>query len=330
VLEQALRRAQIPYRVSGGQSFFERTEIRDLCGWFRLWVNNDDDPAFLRSVTTPKRGIGHQTLEKLGQFAAQHHVSLFEALFQHSLHTAIPGRAHEGLKHFGQTVNDWAYRAKHAVGQQAAADFLRQWLKELNYEQHIYELEDNDRLAAARWENVIEFCDWMSRRCGGTEDDPTSVTLHSPEKSLLEVAQSIALMSTLSEREQDQNVVTLSTLHASKGLEWPHVMLVGVNEGSLPFQSSDEQGAGLDIDPLRLQEERRLMYVGITRAQHSLVVSWCKRRKKGRELHAAKPSRFIQEMALPADTQREDPRAKLKALRAEFAQRAAASAKTLE
>ena len=93
VLEQALRRAQIPYRVSGGQSFFERTEIRDLCGWFRLWVNNDDDPAFLRSVTTPKRGIGHQTLEKLGQFAALSHVSLFEALFQHSLHTAISGRA---------------------------------------------------------------------------------------------------------------------------------------------------------------------------------------------------------------------------------------------
>lgn len=330
VLEQALRRAHIPYRVSGGQSFFERTEIRDLCGWFRLWVNNDDDPAFLRSVTTPKRGIGHQSLEKLGQFASLCHVSLFEALFQNSLNTALSGRALDGLRHFGEMVNDWAYRARHAVGQQAASDFLQQWLKELNYEQHLYELEDNERLAASRWDNVLEFCNWMARRCGGADEDPTSVILHTPEKSLLEVAQSIALMSTLSEREQDQNVVTLSTLHAAKGLEWPHVMLVGVTEGSLPFQSGDEQGAGQDIDPLRLQEERRLMYVGITRAQHTLVVSWPKRRKRGRELQPAKPSRFIQEMSLPADTQKEDPRAKLKALRAEFAQRAAASAKALE
>jgi ATP-dependent DNA helicase Rep len=330
VIEQALRRAQIPYKVSGGQSFFERTEIRDLCSWFRLWTNQDDDPAFLRAVTTPKRGIGHQTLEKLGQFAASHHVSLFEALFQNSLHTVLTGRAHEGLRHFGQNVNDWAYRAKHAVGQTAALAFMMEWLKELNYEQHLFELEDNERLAASRWDNVLEFCNWMARRCGGAEEDPTSLQLHTPEKSLLDVAQSIALMSTLSERDQDQNVVTLSTLHAAKGLEWPHVMLVGVNEGSLPFQSGDESSAGLDIDPLRLQEERRLMYVGITRAQHTLLVSWCKRRKRGRELQAAQPSRFIAEMAVPADTQKEDPRAKLRALREEFAQRAAATAAAIK
>jgi ATP-dependent DNA helicase Rep len=323
VIEQALRRAQIPYRVSGGQSFFERAEIRDLCGWFRLWVNNDDDPAFLRSVTTPKRGIGHQTLEKLGQFAHQHRVSLFEALFQNSLHTVLSGRALDGLKNFGQTVNDWAFRAQHAVGQTAALEFMLQWLKELGYEQHLYEQEDNERLASARWDNVLEFCQWMSRRCGGGDEDPLGVQLHTPEKSLLEVAQSIALMSTLSEREQDQNVVTLSTLHAAKGLEWPHVMLVGVNEGMLPFQSGSEQELGLELDPERLQEERRLMYVGITRAQRTLAVSWCKRRKRGREYQSAQPSRFIEEMALPSDTSREDPRAKLRALRAEFAQRAA-------
>ncbi|MEO8545594.1 MAG: 3'-5' exonuclease, partial [Burkholderiaceae bacterium] len=134
-------------------------------------------------------------------------------------------------------------------------------------------------------------------------------------------------------RETDQNVVTLSTLHAAKGLEWPHVMLVGVTEGTLPFKLGDDTNpSGRADGPMsenmleRLQEERRLMYVGITRAQHSLAVSWTRKRKKGREMVAAQPSRFIAEMALDANTAREDPRAKLKALRAEFAQRALATA----
>jgi ATP-dependent DNA helicase Rep len=144
------------------------------------------------------------------------------------------------------------------------------------------------------------------------------------------VAQTIALLSTISEREQDQNVVTLSTLHAAKGLEWPHVMLVGVVEGLLPFKPGDDdspaakaEGGAMSEGILqRLQEERRLMYVGITRAQRSLAVSWTKRRKKGREMIAAQPSRFIKEMALEQTTTKEDPREKLKALRAEFAKKA--------
>jgi len=133
--------------------------------------------------------------------------------------------------------------------------------------------------------------------------------------------------------------VTLSTLHAAKGLEWPHVMLVGVTEGLLPFKLGADDGpaaradgqsseSGRDHDPMsegilqRLQEERRLMYVGITRAQRSLAVSWTKKRKKGREMIAAQPSRFIAEMSLETATTKEDPREKLKALRAEFAQKA--------
>jgi ATP-dependent DNA helicase Rep len=150
--------------------------------------------------------------------------------------------------------------------------------------------------------------------------------------------QTIALLSTISERENDQNVVTLSTLHAAKGLEWPHVMLVGVTEGMLPFKLR-EQADGADATPAstasaqeageaHLQEERRLMYVGITRAQRSLAVSWTRRRKKGREMVAALPSRFIAEMALDKTTAKEDPREKLRALRAEFAARAAANAAT--
>ena len=321
VLEKAFRKAAIPYKVSGGQSFFDRAEIRDLCAWLRLWVNNDDDPAFLRCVTTPKRGIGHTTLQKLGEFATQYRISMFEAVFSHSLGAALPAKAVGSLQAFGNEVNDLQYRAKHTQGSEAALALLLQWLKDIDYEKHLYDGEDSEKLAAARWTNVLDFVDWMAKRCGGEVDDTAGVSLVGESKTLLEVAQTIALLSTLSEREKDQDVVTLSTLHAAKGLEWPHVVLAGVNEGLLPFKP-EENGVSLQQDAMnltRIQEERRLMYVGITRAQRSLVVSWSKRRKKGREMVNAMPSRFIAEMSLEQATTREDPREKLRALRAEFA-----------
>ena len=324
--EQSLRRAQIPYKVSGGQSFFDRAEIRDLCAWLRLLVNNNDDPAFVRAATTPKRGIGHQTLQQLGNFATQYKISLFEALFSNSLASALPARAVATLHEFGRSVNDLEYRARHTEGAEAARAFLTEWLKDIAYEQHLVESEDNEKVAAARWGNVVDFCDWMAGRCGGEISDEAGVQTQSERKTLLEVVQTIALLSTLSEREQDQNVVTLSTLHASKGLEWPHVTLAGVNEGLLPFKLDDDADASSEAAQesiaLRLQEERRLMYVGITRAQRTLSVSWLKRRKKGRDYIAGLPSRFIAEMALDQNTVKEDPREKLRALRAEFALRA--------
>ena len=328
--EQALRRANIPYKVSGGQSFFDKAEIKDLCAWFRLWINNDDDPAFLRAITSPKRGIGHQTLGQLGTFATQYKLSLFESLFAGSLPSAVNARAVAGLHEFGRYINDLEHRARLTLGKTDALAFLLEWLKEIGYESHLYDGEDNEKVASARWTNVLEFCDWMAGRCGGEIDDATGAqtgTEAAETKNLLDVAQTISLISTLSDREKDQNVVTLSTLHASKGLEWPHVTLVGVNEGLLPFKLGDDTTEGVSQEGilLRLQEERRLMYVGITRAQRSLAVSWTRRRKKGRETVAALPSRFIAEMRLDENTTKEDPREKLKALRAEFAERAAAS-----
>jgi len=321
--EKALRKANIPYKVSGGQSFFDRAEVRDLCAWFRLWANNDDDPAFVRAVTTPKRGIGHTTLATLGVYATQYKLSLFEALFSSSLGAALSTKALGSLHEFGRYVNDLEFRARHTQGAEAAGAFLAEWLKEIGYEKHLYDGEESEQIAAAKWNNVLEFCDWMAQRCGGQMDDVAGIT-EREVKNLLEVSQTIALLSTISEREKDQNVVTLSTLHAAKGLEWPHVMLVGVTEGMLPFKL-EEDGAA-DALAARLEEERRLMYVGITRAQRTLAVSWTKRRKKGRDTIAAQPSRFIGEMALNQATVREDPREKLKALRAEFALKAQASA----
>ncbi len=332
VFEQALRKAQIPYKVSGGTSFFDRAEIRDLCAWLRLLVNNNDDPAFLRAITTPKRGVGHQTLAALGEFAGKYKLSLFEALFSHSLPAALPARAVGSLHEFGRQVNELEHRARHTTGADNARTFLTEWLKDLHYEKHLHDSEDSDKVAASRWNNVVDFCDWMAARCGGVAETSGGVRTETERKSLLEVAQTIALLSTISDRgEQEDNVVTLSTLHASKGLEWPHVMLVGVNEGLLPFKldelENDDGGetAALQLAQ-RLEEERRLMYVGITRARNSLVVSWLKRRKKGREFINGKASRFITEMALDQATSREDPREKLRALRAEFAQRAQTAA----
>jgi len=315
VFEQALRRAQMPYQVSGGQSFFDRAEIKDLCAWLRLLVNNDDDPAFLRAVTAPKRGIGHQSLAALGEFAAKWKVSLFEALFVESLGGALPRKAVDALREYGRFVNDLEYRARHTTGAEAARALLTGWLTDIGYEQHLHEGEDQARLAEARWANVLEFVDWVARRCGG-EAGADGVAREAT--SVLQVAQTISLMQSLAERGDDADVVTLSTLHAAKGLEWPHVMLAGVNEGLLPFSSEAEP-----VTAQRLEEERRLMYVGVTRAQRTLSVSTLKRRKRGRDTVAAQPSRFIAEMKLDEARAKVDPRERLKQLRAELLAKAA-------
>ena len=301
-------------------SDLDRAEIRDLCAWLRLLVNQDDDPAFLRAVTTPKRGIGHQTLASLGAFASKWKVSLFEALFAESLGAALTKKAVESLHEFGREVNDLAYRAGHTQGADDAKALLLGWLKDIAYEQHLHDSEDSERLAAARWTNVLEFIDWIAKRCGG-EMALDGGTFETEKKTVLDVAQTISVIISLAERGDQQDVLTLSTLHAAKGLEWPHVTLVGVNEGLLPFRSDGE-----DMTAERLEEERRLMYVGITRARTTLAVSTLLQRKRGRETVAGVPSRFIEEMKLDEQTVKVDPRERLKALRAAAVQRSQASA----
>ncbi len=321
VFERKLRAAQIPYKVSGGQSYFDRAEIKDLCAWLRLLVNPDDDPAFLRAVTTPKRGIGHQTLATLGEFASKWKTSLFEALFSPSLGSVLKGKAIDALHEFGREVNELEQRARHTTGSEDAKALLLGWLKAIGYEQHLSDAEDSEKLAAARWGNVLDFVDWIAKRCGGEITQDGGSSFESEKSSVLQVAQTISVIISLAERGDEQDVVTLSTLHAAKGLEWPHVVLAGVNEGLLPFQSGSEVAE--PMTPERLQEERRLMYVGITRAQRTLAVSTLRRRKKGRATVAAVPSRFIKEMKLDEGVVKEDPRERLKKLRAELAARAA-------
>ena len=320
VFEKALRKAGLPYKVSGGQSFFDRTEIKDLCAWLRLLVNNDDDPAFLRAVATPKRGIGPQTLTTLGEFAARWKTSLFEALFSQSLSSVLSQRALGSLHEFGRFVNDLEDAARKSTGAADAKALLLGWLTDIGYEQHLNDGEDSEKLAASRWSNVLDFVDWIVRRCGGELDEAGGSGFEAERKSVLDVAQTISVIISLAERGDEQDVVTLSTLHAAKGLEWPHVLLAGVNEGLLPFVSASAGDDAMTVE--RLEEERRLMYVGITRARSTLAVSTSRRRTRGRETVAGVPSRFIGEMKLDEGVVKEDPRAKLKALREAAALRA--------
>ena len=169
---------------------------------------------------------------------------------------------------------------------------------------------DSRALGVARWTNVMDFVDWIARRCEADDDAGRG------RGNVLQVAQTITVILSLAERGDDADVVTLSTLHAAKGLEWPHVVLAGVVEGLLPFRADGEA-----LSAERLHEERRLRYVGITRAQRTLLVSTLRRRKRGRETVPAQPSRFVAEMKLDAAVVKDDPRERLKRLRAELAAR---------
>ncbi|MBL8352896.1 MAG: ATP-dependent DNA helicase Rep, partial [Burkholderiaceae bacterium] len=320
--EQKLRAAQIPYKVSGGQSWFDRAEIKDLCAWLRLLVNQDDDPAFLRAVTTPRRGIGHATLGRLGEHAGRWKTSLFEALFSDSLAAGVGAKAIGSLHEFGRYVNELQHRAAHTRGADEARALLLDWLKTIGYEQHLHDGEDSAKLAASRWANVLDFVDWVARRCGGEIRQEGGV-FEGDKQTVLQVAQTISVIISLAERGDEADVVTLSTLHASKGLEWPHVWLAGINEGLLPFKA-DANDMTPEALGQRLEEERRLMYVGITRARTTLAVSTLRRRKKGRDTVQGVPSRFIAEMKLNEGGAKEDPRERLKKLRAALSAKVAA------
>ncbi len=272
-LEQHLRDQKVPYLLSGGQSFFDKAEIKDITSYLRLLANSDDDPAFIRAVTTPKRGVGGTTLEALGKYAGERHLSLFAAAFEEGFAHRVQPRQLAPLLEFCQFINRFEYRAAREPAGQVIDDLLAA----IGYEAWLYG-EEERRAAQTRWENVLELKNWLTQK---SEEDG---------KTLLEMIQMIALINMLDKQDDGSqpDAVQLSTLHASKGLEFKHVFLIGVEEGVLPHRES--------LDPAKLEEERRLMYVGITRAQRSLHISYSERRKQGKELIPCEPSRFIAEM----------------------------------
>ena len=273
LFEQQLRAQNAPYEVSGGQSYFERTEIKDLVAYLRLVANDDDDPAFIRAVTTPKRGIGATTLDRLGAAAAAGGTSLFAAVFADETAATIPARQREGLDAFCTLINNFRYRAE----REPAGRLLDELVVAINYEDYLFASCDRKQ-AVARWQSVRDFLDWLAKK--GELDG----------KNLLELTQTIALITMLEgQDDREPNAVRLSTLHAAKGLEFPHVFLVGLEEGLLPHREAIANG--------NVDEERRLLYVGITRAQRSLHLSFCRRRKRAGESIECQPSRFLGELA---------------------------------
>jgi ATP-dependent DNA helicase Rep len=292
IIEQALRKERIPYTMSGGQSFFDKAEIKDIIAYLRLIANQDDDPAFIRAITTPKRGVGMATLEALGEFSKQWNCSLFEAALKGGIEAKLAERQLLPLRqfcHFINALEDRASRPGPSGSGDNAAEVLDDMMKEINYEHYLYENFD-DRAAQGKWQNVLEFTNWLKDRGRGGRDRDGE------EKNLLELTQMVALMSMLEGQDEEPDAVRMSTLHASKGLEYPHVYLVGCEEGILPHKGDAD--ASVESIAARIQEERRLMYVGITRAKRCLHITWCKKRKRAGELVHCEPSRFIKEMAL--------------------------------
>ena len=271
--ETAMRAQAIPYEISGGQSMFERTEIKDIVAYLRLIANEDDDPAFMRALAAPKRGVGQTTLRHLGDVAQARNTSLFGAVFEPSLVAAVPARQRATLDDFCGLINSLRYRAE----REPARRLLQELLKKIGYADWLVSTLDR-RDAQVRTQSVDDFVGWLGRK--GDADG----------KNLLELTQMVALITMLEERDADSlDAVRLSTLHAAKGLEFRHVFLVGVEEGVLPHREAIEAG--------NVDEERRLMYVGLTRAQESLHLSYCRTRKRAGEKVDCAPSRFLAELS---------------------------------
>ena len=271
--ETVLRARGVPYEISGGQSMFDRTEIRDIVAYLRVIANEDDDPAFVRAATTPRRGVGAATLARLSEIGAARKTSLFGAAFEPEFAAAVPQRQREAIDEFCALVN----RLRHRAPKEPAARLLNELVAAIGYEDWLVATLDK-RDAAERARSVADFVGWLGRK-GETDG-----------RNLLELTQMVALVTRLDDRDAETaDAVRLSTLHAAKGLEFPHVFMVGVEEGILPHREA--------VDAGNVDEERRLMYVGITRAQESLQLSYCRTRKRAGEKVDVAPSRFIGELA---------------------------------
>ncbi len=305
ILETVLREHQLPYIISGGSSFFEKTEIKDICAYLRLIINEDDDLAFIRAITTPKKGIGNITLEKLVNYATKRQISLFVAIFEEGFYFNFNNpmfnvvnfhddnidqsqlnndnfldnnnaKQLQSLKQFGELINEWQWQL--AKSPDAIEQVLNDIIKAIKYEEYLYQ-NNTAHMATKRFANVMTFINWIIKK---------AIENH---KTLDEIIHTINLINILDNQDKPVDAIKLSTLHAVKGLEYPYVYLIGCEEEILPHKESlctNEQ----------IEEERRLMYVGITRAKQELTISYCQLRKQDGAIQSIEPSRFIDELQL--------------------------------
>ena len=282
ILEMKLQAYQVPYKLSGGQSFFGRSEIKDIMGYLRLLINPTDDAAFLRIINTPRREIGPSTIEKLSEYSMRRGISMMEATTEIGLEQFLTPKALDKLKRFGHWLNNitrMAY-ADDAVGA------VKEMIEDLDYETHLHLTSGTPHQAERRMSNVWYLVDSIAKMIEKADEVGDEVTI--------EDAVSKLILRDLLERQADDNEddqVQLMTLHASKGLEFPHVYMVGLEEELMPHRNS--------IEADTVEEERRLMYVGITRAQRTLTLTYAAKRKQFGEMLDTTHSRFLDE--LPTD-----------------------------
>lgn len=278
IFEKVLRHYGIPYHISGGQSWFAKTEIKDAFAYLKLLCNEADDAAFLRVINTPKRGIGETSLDALGRYAQGKGISLYKAADHLALSTQLADKPRAALESF----KSWMEEVKRRITTGSTVEHLRQMIDDSGYEAYLYEQSDTPAKAQKKMDNVWELLEWVGR-----------LLAKAPDQTLADVVNKLILIDILAQTdEQDSETVQLMTLHASKGLEFPCVYLVGMEEELLPHRVSIDEG--------QIEEERRLAYVGITRAQKSLCFTLAKQRRRGGELEDCTSSRFLDE--LPQDS----------------------------
>ena len=270
-LEKALRLARVPYHLTGGTAFLERAEVKDVLAYLRLIVNADDDAAFLRIANVPRRDIGATTLEKLGAFAQARHASLLHTARNDAALNGIAARQASALAGFGALIAELAATARQAS---SAADLVEDVIRRTRYVDHLDEQTRDPAARQRRRDNLDQLVGWFR----AMQRDGTRAS---------DLASQLALL-THADRDDGGDAVRLMTLHSAKGLEFRFVYLIGVEEGTLPHAAGVEEG--------RLEEERRLFYVGMTRAKERLCLSYAARSRRYGEFHANEPSRFLAEL----------------------------------
>ena len=277
LFERLLRQHQIPYYLSGGISFFAYTEIKDIMAYLRLLSNPDDNNAFVRIVNTPRREVGPGTLEKLANYSNERGNSLFTSCFEIGLRHHMSDRAYQNLNAFANWVVTMAHHAENINPIEA----VKTLLNDIRYETWLLDTCKDEIISTRKMDNVRELVTWLER-----------MHKKAPEASLADLVNKMALLDILDRDDEEKgDCVSLMTLHAAKGLEFPHVFLVGMEEELLPHRTSIEEDS--------IEEERRLAYVGITRAQRTLTLSLAAQRKRYGDATDCEPSRFLQE--LPQD-----------------------------
>jgi len=282
VLETQLRQMQIPYKLSGGTSFFARAEIKDVMSYLRLIINPEDDSAFLRIINTPKRAIGPVTLEKLGLFAQENNLSLLGASSDQRLSMVLPKKAETQLHEFADFISTFT---RELLEDDEPVPKVRQMMNEAGYIDYIREQSATPAQEKSKLDNIENLFSSIQNLINRAEDVD--------EKNIESVIRKLVLLDMLEQQqeEEDTDKVNLLTLHAAKGLEFPYVYIMGLEEELLPHKNS--------IAAETIEEERRLMYVGITRARQGLTLTLAEQRKNGGQMKQMTPSRFLDE--LPQD-----------------------------